>query len=104
MRNAAHDKLKDAAVIEMRKVSTRFGEHVVHSELDLDVRRGEIFALIGGSGSGKSTLLRELILLQHPDSGSIRVLGVDLQEIGDAAAMALRPRSAPSIRPNSAAA
>ena len=47
--------------------------------LDLEVRRAEIFALIGGSGSGKSTLLREMILLQRPDSGSIRVLGVDLQ-------------------------
>jgi phospholipid/cholesterol/gamma-HCH transport system ATP-binding protein len=37
--------------------------------------------LIGGSGSGKSTLLREMILLQRPNSGSIRVLGVDLQDI-----------------------
>ncbi len=92
MQNAAHDKVSTATVIEMRKVSTRFGEHVVHSELNLEVQQGEIFALIGGSGSGKSTLLRELILLQRPDSGSIRVLGVDLQEIGDAAAKALRQR------------
>ena len=86
----------DEAVIEISKVSTRFGDHIVHSELDLDVRRGEIFALIGGSGSGKSTLLREMILLQRPDSGSIRVLGVDLQKIGDGdtepEALALRQR------------
>jgi phospholipid/cholesterol/gamma-HCH transport system ATP-binding protein len=40
-------------------------DHVVHSGLDLEVRRNEIFALIGGSGSGKSTLLREMILLQR---------------------------------------
>lgn len=79
-------------VIEIRKMSTRFGDHVVHSELDLEVRRGEIFALIGGSGSGKSTLLREMILLQRPDSGSIRVLGVDLQNLGDEEALALRQR------------
>ena len=39
-------------VIEISKLSTRFGDHVVHSELDLEVRQGEIFALIGGSGSG----------------------------------------------------
>ena len=45
----------DEPVIEISKVSTRFGEHVVHAELDLEVRRAEIFALIGGSGSGKST-------------------------------------------------
>jgi len=79
-------------VIEMRKVATRFGEHVVHSGLDLDVRRGEIFALIGGSGSGKSTLLREMILLQKPDSGSIKVLGVDLNNLNDTDALALRQR------------
>lgn len=82
----------DAAVIEISKVSTRFGDHVVHSELDLEVRRAEIFALVGGSGSGKSTLLREMILLQRPDSGSIRVLGADLQDIGDNEALALRQR------------
>ena len=80
------------AVIELRKVSTRFGSHVVHSELDLDVRRAEIFALIGGSGSGKSTLLREMILLHRPDSGSIQVLGVDLKELDDGQALALRRR------------
>jgi phospholipid/cholesterol/gamma-HCH transport system ATP-binding protein len=89
MQSDAHP---DEAVIEINKVSTRFGDHVVHSELDLEVRRAEIFALIGGSGSGKSTLLREMILLQRPDSGSIRVLGVDLQKLGDEQALALRQR------------
>jgi len=79
-------------VVEVSKVSTRFGEHVVHSGVDLDVRRAEIFAVIGGSGSGKSTLLREMILLQRPDSGSIRVLGADLQGLGDDEALALRQR------------
>ena len=80
------------AVIEVSKVSTRFGDHVVHSDLDLEVRRDEIFALIGGSGSGKSTLLREMILLHRPDSGSIRVLGIDLRTLGDPEALALRQR------------
>jgi phospholipid/cholesterol/gamma-HCH transport system ATP-binding protein len=79
-------------VIELSKVSTRFGDHVVHSQIDLQVRRAEVLALIGGSGSGKSTLLREMILLQRPNSGSIRVLGVDLQNIGDDDALALRQR------------
>lgn len=82
----------DTAVIEISKVSTRFGDHVVHSELDLEVRSGEIFALIGGSGSGKSTLLREMIMLQRPDSGFIRVLGSDLHDLGDEETIALRQR------------
>ena len=80
------------AVIEMSKVSTRFGSHVVHTEINLDVRRAEIFALIGGSGSGKSTLLREMILLHRPDAGSIKVLGYDLGNLADDDALALRQR------------
>ncbi len=94
MQSAAHTDAvhEDDRIIEISRVSTRFGEHVVHDELDLEVRRAEIFALVGGSGSGKSTLLREMILLQRPDSGSIRVLGVDLQTAGDDAALALRQR------------
>lgn len=79
-------------VIEVRGLSTRFGEQVVHAGLDLEVRRGEIFALIGGSGSGKSTLLREMILLHRPDAGSIEVLGADLQALDAARAQALRLR------------
>ena len=79
-------------VIEISHVSTRYGEHVVHQDVDLQVRRGEIFALVGGSGSGKSTLLREIILLQRPDSGSIQVLGSDLESLDESQAQALRQR------------
>lgn len=86
---AVHD---DNRVIVLSNVSTRFGAHIVHAGLDLEVRRAEIFALVGGSGSGKSTLLREMILLQRPDSGSIRVLGVDLQDLGADETLALRLR------------
>ena len=79
-------------VIEMRGVVTRFGNHLVHRGVDLTVRKGEIFAVIGGSGSGKSTLLREMILLHTPNEGSVRVLGTDLAHISAAAALALRQR------------
>ena len=79
-------------VIEMRKVSTRFGDHVVHTDVNLDVRRAEIFALIGGSGSGKSTLLREMILLHKPQGGTVRVLGFDLATLSDDEALSLRQR------------
>lgn len=79
-------------VLEMQQVVTRFGDHVVHNGVNLAVRRAEIFAVIGGSGSGKSTLLREMILLQTPNAGRIQVLGVDLANITDDAALALRQR------------
>ena len=78
--------------IEVDKVATRFGDHVVHTDVSLTVNQGEIFALIGGSGSGKSTLLREMILLQNPNAGSIKVLGADLKNLDDAQSLALRQR------------
>ena len=65
-------------VIEVDGVVTRFGAQTVHEGLSLQVRRGELVALIGGSGSGKSVLLREIIGLQRPTSGHIRLLGTDV--------------------------
>ena len=79
-------------IIEVSHVSTRYGDHVVHTDVNLEVKRGEIFAIVGGSGSGKSTLLRELILLQRPDAGSIRVFGVDVLSIDEDTAQGLRQR------------
>ncbi len=79
-------------VIRMRDVHTRFGSHEVHSGVNLEVRRAEVMALIGGSGSGKSTLLREMVLLQRPSSGSVEVLGVALEGIRVDQAQALRMR------------
>lgn len=52
-----------------------FGEHVIHENLSLKVRRGEILGVVGGSGTGKSVLMRAIIGLQQPDEGSITVLG-----------------------------
>ncbi len=79
-------------VIRMRKVCTRFGSHVVHQDLDLEVRRGEVFAIVGGSGSGKTVLLREMILLQRPSSGKVEVLGTDVDALDEDATRALRKR------------
>jgi len=79
-------------VIAMNKICTSFGSHVVHTDLDLEVRRGEIFAIAGGSGSGKSVLLREMILLQQPSSGSIKLFGEDIAALTEAQAHALRQR------------
>ena len=89
MNSAPHN---EAAVIEMEQVVTRFGDHVVHNGVNLSVRHAEVFAIIGGSGSGKSTLLREMILLQKPTEGTVRVLGVPLSNIDTAGALALRQR------------
>ncbi len=65
-------------VIDVRGIVTRFGKQVVHNGLDLQIRRGDLVALIGGSGTGKSVLLREIIGLHRPDAGSVNLLGTDV--------------------------
>ncbi len=79
-------------VIEMRGIGTRFGRNVVHANLDLEVRRGEILAIAGGSGSGKTVLMREMILLQKPSAGTIRIFGEDADALDSGHAQALRRR------------
>ncbi|HEX6219222.1 MAG TPA: ABC transporter ATP-binding protein [Sphingomicrobium sp.] len=65
-------------VISVHGLRNSFGEQVVHEDLDLDVRRGEIMGVVGGSGTGKSVLMRSIIGLQLPDKGEIRVLGENM--------------------------
>lgn len=57
-----------------------FGDFVVHEDLSLKVRRGEIIGVVGGSGTGKSVLMRAIIGLQYPDAGDIRVFGKSITE------------------------
>jgi len=80
------------AIVEVTGLVTRFGASVVHDGVSLAVQRGEIFALVGGSGCGKSTLLREILLLQAPAAGSIRVFGKEVVGLGDEQALPLRRR------------
>ena len=56
-------------VIEMRKVTKIFGEFVANDHIDLQVRKGEINALLGENGAGKSTLMNMLSGLLEPTSG-----------------------------------
>ncbi|WP_185859000.1 ABC transporter ATP-binding protein [Vreelandella nanhaiensis] len=72
-----------APAIKVRSLENRFGEHVVHESLDLDLLSGEILGVVGGSGTGKSVLLRSIVGLKRPDGGSIEVLGTNLSELSD---------------------
>jgi phospholipid/cholesterol/gamma-HCH transport system ATP-binding protein len=63
------------AVVEVRDLWTRFGINMVHRGIDLTVHRGEVMSLVGGSGSGKTTLLRQMLGLEVPYRGEVRVLG-----------------------------
>ena len=67
----------DDLAIHVRGLKNEFGDQVVHENLDLDVRRGEIMGVVGGSGTGKSVLMRSILGLNHPQSGTITVLGAN---------------------------
>jgi len=74
----------DDPIIRIRGVRNQFGSHVVHDDLDLDVRRGEVIGIVGGSGTGKSVLLRSIVGLQRPVKGNIEVFGTDVLHASDA--------------------
>jgi phospholipid/cholesterol/gamma-HCH transport system ATP-binding protein len=79
-------------IIEIEDLWTRFGSTVVHRGIDLRVRHGEVLGLVGGSGSGKTTLLRQMLGLERPYRGSVKVFGVDLQTGSREALMQVRSR------------
>jgi phospholipid/cholesterol/gamma-HCH transport system ATP-binding protein len=70
----AQDEEEEFPII-VEGLRNSFGEHVIHEDLSLKVRRGEILGVVGGSGTGKSVLMRSIIGLQQPDEGEITVLG-----------------------------
>ena len=80
-------------VIEVRNLTKRYGRNVVHQHLSLDVRRGEIVTIVGGSGSGKTTLVRQILGLERPTSGTIRLFGEDTAKIDPNTARLMRTRT-----------
>ena len=79
-------------VIAVRDLRAQFGADVILDPLDLEVRRGEVVALVGGSGSGKTTLLRAIIMLLRPAAGSIKLFDREIIGLGESAAFRLRRR------------
>lgn len=75
----SHDESAEP-IVRVRDLSTRFKKQWIHQHLDLDVRDGEILALVGASGSGKTTLLRQIIGLERPNSGAVEVFGINIHQ------------------------
>ena len=67
----------ESPAIECRSVTKNYGSDRGVFDLDLDVRRGEVFGFIGPNGAGKTTTIRLLMDLVRPDRGSVRVVGLD---------------------------
>ncbi|WP_042265675.1 ABC transporter ATP-binding protein [Paraburkholderia heleia] len=80
-------------VIEVHDLSKRYGRNIVHQHLNLEIRRGEIVTLVGGSGSGKTTLVRQILGLEKPTSGTIKMFGENITTIDAERARLMRTRT-----------
>ncbi|MBU0754834.1 MAG: ATP-binding cassette domain-containing protein, partial [Planctomycetes bacterium] len=67
-------------LIRVENLLAAYEGEVVLDRLTFEVRKGEVFVILGGSGSGKSTLLKHMIGLHHPVSGRIRLMDRELTE------------------------
>ena len=67
--------------IEIKGISKHFGDVVAVDNVDLAIKKGELFSILGASGSGKTTLLRILAGLEIPSQGSILIDGVDMTSV-----------------------
>ncbi len=83
---------EETFAVELRGVSRAFGANHVYDGLELQVKRGETFAVLGPSGSGKSVLLKLIIGLIKPDGGRVIVGGTDVTELDEAQLRAVRRR------------
>jgi phospholipid/cholesterol/gamma-HCH transport system ATP-binding protein len=74
------------AVVRIEGLVTAFGRGrgrvLIHDQLSLSVRQGEILALVGGSGTGKTVLLRQMLGLETPAGGTVEVLGEPADRMG----------------------
>ncbi|EQD42654.1 transporter ATP-binding protein, partial [mine drainage metagenome] len=63
------------AQLELRGITKHYGKRVVAEDVQLSLRAGEFFVILGPSGEGKSTLLRMVAGIETPDAGSIFIDG-----------------------------
>jgi len=80
-------------VIEVHNLTKRYGRNIVHQHLNLEVRRGEIVTLVGGSGSGKTTLVRQILGLERPTSGTIKMFGENISTMEPERVSLMRSRT-----------
>ncbi|MEI6279705.1 MAG: ATP-binding cassette domain-containing protein [Verrucomicrobiae bacterium] len=76
-------------IIKVRDLTAAYGDSVILENVSFDVRRGEVFVILGGSGCGKSTLMKGLIGLLPPTRGQILIDGGDLASASGAERAAL---------------
>ncbi len=68
-------------IIVLKELKINLGGTEIHKGINLTINRGEIVGIVGGSGSARRQLLREMLMLQPPDSGEVKIFNQDLMRI-----------------------
>ncbi|MCK9862808.1 ABC transporter ATP-binding protein [Paenibacillus sp. ATY16] len=71
------ESFAQAPIIEMSRLTKKYGEQTAVSQLDLTIHRGEVYGLLGPNGAGKTTTILMMLGLTEPSSGKVRVCGLD---------------------------
>ena len=72
------EQVKTEKIIEVKDLTAGYGESMTFDKISFDVKKGEVFVILGGSGCGKSTLLKQMIGLYQPWCGEILIGGQDM--------------------------
>jgi len=81
MAKVDYDKLDLSVPVQAIGLRSQFGSNVIHDNLNLELRAGEILGVVGGSGSGKSVLLNTLLGLKLPEAGTVKIFGRNRQNL-----------------------
>jgi phospholipid/cholesterol/gamma-HCH transport system ATP-binding protein len=76
--------------IEVKDLTLAYGDFLIQQNLNFDIKRGEVFVIMGGSGCGKTTVLRSIIGLKAPSKGNILIGGKSMWDVDEAERDALK--------------
>src|SRR5436305_13385606 len=82
--NVSHDGKMTEAMIEVERLTKRFGTFTAVDHVSFSVAKGSIFGFLGPNGSGKSTVIRMLCGILEPSDGTARIAGHDVRREGEA--------------------
>lgn len=68
-------------MIQVNNLHTVYDNNIIHQNISFDVKKNEIFGILGGSGTGKSTLLRQMVLLEEIQKGKINIFNMDIKKL-----------------------
>lgn len=64
-------------IVQVRELTRRYGRHTALDKIDVELRQGQVYGLVGANGAGKTTLIKHLLRLLRAQQGSVRVFGLD---------------------------